>query len=133
MPPSGISTTRRPIETTTPNFIKQTGAVQRTDDKIYDGCGDTKTCFGAPDNCVESKSCTTFSAVIVRGDRYIIELRSQRNAGYVALGLSDDDRMGKDSVVECLSESGSIKAYSSMTVAANGRYDSPRTGIVSLT
>lgn len=133
VPPSGISTTRRPIETTIPTFIRQPGPAQRTDDIIYDGCGDTKTCFGSPDNCVQSKSCTTFSAVIVRGDRYIIELKSARNAGYVALGLSDDDKMGRDSVVECLSESGSIKAYTSMTVVGNGKFDSPRTGIVSFT
>lgn len=65
------------------------------------------------------------------GERYIIELRSARSAGYVALGLSDDDKMGKDSVVECLSESGSVKAYTSMTVVSNGNFDSPRAGIVS--
>lgn len=69
---------------------------------------------------------------LFEGDRYIIELRSSRQAGYVALGLSDDDKMGKDSVVECVNESGSVKAYTSMTVVANGKFDSPRTGIVSL-
>lgn len=129
--PSGISTTRRPIETTTPSFSRSTSTSQRTEDRIYEGCGDTKTCFGSPDNCVATKSCQTFSAVIVRGDRYIVELRSQKNAGYVALGLSDDDKMGRDSVVECVSQSGSVKAYTSMTVAGAGKYDSPRTGIVS--
>lgn len=67
VPPNGISTTRRPIETTTPNFVRSTSSVQRSDDRIYDGCGDTKTCFGSPDNCVASKSCQTFSAILVRG------------------------------------------------------------------
>lgn len=70
--------------------------------------------------------------VSLTGDRYIIELRSQRNAGYVALGLSDDDKMGRDSVVECLVEAGTVRAYSSMTLVAGGKFDSPRTGIVSL-
>lgn len=65
--PSGISTTRRPIETTTPSFSRSTSRQQQNDDKIYEGCGDIKTCFGSPDNCVASKSCQTFSAVIVRG------------------------------------------------------------------
>lgn len=69
--------------------------------------------------------------VCLTGDRYIFELRSQRNAGYVALGLSDDDKMGRDSVVECLVEAGSVKAYTSMTSVGNGKFDAPRTGIVS--
>jgi hypothetical protein len=132
VPQSGISTTRRPIQTTTPNFVRATSGLKRTEDVIYDGCGDTKTCFGSPENCVATKTCQTFSAVIVKGDRYIFEMKSQRNAGYVALALSDDDKMGRDSVVECVSEAGSVKAYTSWTIVANGKYDSPRTGIVSL-
>lgn len=59
-------------------------------------------------------------------------MRSARSAGYVALGLSDDDKMGKDSVVECVNESGSVKAYTSWTVVSNGKFDAPRTGIVRL-
>lgn len=85
---SGISTTRKPIAATTPNFYRPTSASARDDEKLYEGCGDTKTCFGSPDNCVETKTCETFSAVIVKGDRYIFELKSKSNAGYVALGLS---------------------------------------------
>lgn len=127
--PNGISTTRRPIQATTPNFERPSSGQRQTVDKIYDGCGDTKTCFGSPDNCVATKSCQTFSAVNVRGDRYIYELRSAKSAGYVALGLSDDEKMGKDSVVECLSEAGTIKAYTSWTVVADGKFDAPRTGI----
>lgn len=38
--------------------------------------------------------------------------------------------MGKDSVVECVKESGAVKAYTSMTVVGSGKFDSPRTGIV---
>lgn len=60
-------------------------------------------------------------------------MKSSKNAAYVALGLSDDDKMGRDSVVECISESGSVKAYMSWTVVANGKFDAPRTGIVSET
>ncbi|CRL00019.1 CLUMA_CG013306, isoform A [Clunio marinus] len=127
--PSGISTTRRPIEVTTPNFVRSTSGLKNNDDFIYDGCGDTKTCFGSPDNCVATKSCQTFSAVIVKGDRYIIEMRSTKSAAYVALGLSDDEKMGKDSVVECVNESGSVKAYTSWTIVSNGKFDAPRTGI----
>lgn len=81
VPPVGIST-RRPIETTTPNFVRATQSQKRNDDKIYDGCGDTKTCFGSPDNCVQTKSCETFSAVIVRGD-----LRIKAREMYIFLKL----------------------------------------------
>lgn len=66
IPNNGISTTRLPIATTTPNFVRSTASPKK-DDGIYDGCGDTKTCFGSPDGCVASKSCQTFSAIIVRG------------------------------------------------------------------
>lgn len=64
---NGISTTRRPIQATTPNFVRPSMGLKDDSDKIYDGCGDIKTCFGTPDNCVATKSCQTFSAVIVRG------------------------------------------------------------------
>jgi hypothetical protein len=47
--------------------------------------------------------------------------------------LSEDEKMGRDSVVECLNESGSVKAYTSLTEVGNGKYDAPRTGIVSKT
>lgn len=60
-------------------------------------------------------------------------MRSTRSAAYVAVGLSDDDKMGKDSVIECINEAGSVKAFSSMTIAAGGKYDAPRSGIVSET
>lgn len=128
--PNGISTTRSPLQVnTTPRWVRPTPVSQTNDDKIYDGCGDIKTCFGSPDNCIATKSCQTFSAVIVRGEKYIIEMKSRKNAGYVALGLSDDDKMGRDSVVECISQSGSVKAFTSWTVVANGKFDAPRTGV----
>lgn len=58
-------------------------------------------------------------------------MKSKLNAGYVAVGLSEDDKMGRDSVIECVSQAGSVKAYTSWTVVANGKFDAPRTGIVS--
>lgn len=47
-------------------------------------------------------------------------------ANYVALALSHDDRMGSDSVMECVLENGIVRAYTSWT---DGRLESPRTGI----
>jgi hypothetical protein len=49
----------------------------------------------------------------------------------ITFNALDDDKMGRDSVVECVKESGTIKAYTSWTIVGPGKYDSPRTGIVS--
>lgn len=92
--PNGISTTRRPIQATTPNFVPQQTGSKRTGDIIYDGCGDTKTCFGSPDNCVASKSCQTFSAVIVKGefssgrDRFLNHFEISRQPLYHRVAIS---------------------------------------------
>lgn len=75
-PSNGISTTRRPIQSTTPNFVKPLVKASFNRDTFYDGCGENKTCFGNPDGCVATQSCQTITAVIVRGERYIFEMRS---------------------------------------------------------
>ena len=43
---NGISTTRRPIQSTTPNFVKPLVKANSNRDTFYDGCGENKTCFG---------------------------------------------------------------------------------------
>lgn len=49
---------------------------------------------------------------------------------YIALGLSDDDKMGGDSVIECVPENNRINAYTSYTTAptpfASGRDGIPQ-------
>ncbi|KAH8396978.1 hypothetical protein KR215_007085 [Drosophila sulfurigaster] len=87
------------------------------EDSFYDGCGQTKTCFGFPDGCVATKSCNGLSAVAVRGDIFEFELRSGKgsDAAYVALGLSHDAKMGEDLATECVPENGRVNLYSSYT------------------
>lgn len=91
---------------------------ERQTDQIYDGCGVTKTCFGFPDGCVESKSCRTIATSIVRGERFEFEIKSapRENPAYVAVALSTDNKMGDDSVMECVPENGQIRAYASWTL-----------------
>lgn len=48
----------------------------------------------------------------------------------MAVGLSTDDRMGQDSVMECVPEQGTPRAYSSWTVS-EPRLGVTRQGIVS--
>lgn len=44
---------------------------------VYEGCGVSKTCFGiGPGDCVQSRRCVTFGAVIYRDGRFIFEIRS---------------------------------------------------------
>lgn len=38
--------------------------------------------------------------------------------------------MGDDSVMECIYDSGSVRALSSWTVVSNGKFDAPRNGVV---
>ncbi|KAG5675626.1 hypothetical protein PVAND_005515 [Polypedilum vanderplanki] len=124
-----ISTTRSPLQPTyifTNSGIKNNSEPQ---DEIYRDCGFSKTCFGVPNDCIKTKSCSSFIAVKVEGDKYVFEMRSQSKAAYIATGLSTDDKMGDDSVVECVNESGSIKAYTSWTTVGGGKFDSSRNGI----
>ncbi|XP_019562157.1 putative ferric-chelate reductase 1 homolog isoform X1 [Aedes albopictus] len=125
----GISTTRQPPTTTTvPPYVPRATAASDSSDPIYQGCGDTKGCFGFPEGCVESRNCRAVVATIVQGERYIFEMKSGYNRpAYIAVGLSNDAKMGDDSVVECVPEQGTVNAYASWTFA--GPYGVSRQGI----
>lgn len=85
-------------------------------DIIYQGCGDTKLCFGVPQNCVPTGTCTAIVAVFVAGDQYTFELQANGNPKYVAAGLSMDKNMGDDSAMECVrNDNGQIKLFTSWT------------------
>lgn len=126
-PSNGISTTRRPFyQPTSPDYVpNRTKITQNQGDPFYDQCGDTKSCFGFPDGCVEQKNCKAAVATIVIGERYLFEMKAfDQNAAYVASALSMDNKMGDDSVMECVPERGQgIKAYASWT------YSSPKYGV----
>lgn len=90
----------------------------RVMDPFYDNCGQTKTCFGSPDGCLSTQDCAAVTAVKVEGTRYMFELKA-RNAAYVAVGISDDQKMGGDSVMECVHENvgtNLVKAYMSWNI-----------------
>lgn len=40
--------------------------------------------------------------------------------------------MGDDSVMECIYDTGSIKALNSWTIVQSGKFDAPRAGVVNL-
>ncbi|VVC24734.1 Hypothetical protein CINCED_3A009275 [Cinara cedri] len=90
----------------------------RVADPFYNDCGQQKTCFGSPDGCLSTQDCSAVMAVKVEGTRYLFEMKA-RNAAYVAVGISEDQKMGGDSVMECVHEkigTGLISSYMSWNV-----------------
>lgn len=85
-------------------------------DEIYQGCADTKLCFGVPQNCIEKGDCKAIVAVFVAGDVYTFEVQGTGNPKYVAAALSLDTKMGDDSAMECVrNNNGIINLYTSWT------------------
>lgn len=57
--------------------------VTRNDDEenflnsqLYEGCGETKSCFGVPENCVKSKNCEYLGTFSVQSGKYNFEVKS---------------------------------------------------------
>ncbi|CAG9761930.1 unnamed protein product [Ceutorhynchus assimilis] len=94
-------------------------------DPFYQGCSFSKLCFGSPANCIDSKNCKSAVAVSVAGDKYDFELKAESGAAWVGVGLSDDDRMGDDSVIECVKRGNGIAAFMSYT-KGKPNYGAPR-------
>ncbi|XP_066596547.1 putative ferric-chelate reductase 1 homolog isoform X2 [Prorops nasuta] len=107
------STAQNTFRTTTPPSFSPTVFYElKTQEPIYDGCGTTKTCFGVPEECWQTKNCNALVTVLVRGERFLFEMLG-RGAKYIAVGLSRDQSMGNDSVVECTNEGGQIGLHMS--------------------
>ena len=58
-------------------------------DSFYDGCGDTKVCFGVPDNCYSDRSCEMFGAVTYDNHNFTFELLAQGKSNDI-LNYIDD-------------------------------------------
>ncbi|XP_060778700.1 putative ferric-chelate reductase 1 isoform X2 [Neoarius graeffei] len=67
------------------------------------GCGSSKTCLSEPTDCDPSTNsdCYFMSATpLSSGSGFMLEL-SGRVAGYIAIGFSDDRKMGNDDIYIC--------------------------------
>ncbi|XP_069683115.1 putative ferric-chelate reductase 1 homolog [Periplaneta americana] len=124
---SGISTTRQPIAPTTTTVPTVPTRPQRRDsvrvDPIYEGCGSEKTCFGSSAGCIESRDCVAVVSCLVQGDKFVFDMQAQRST-YVAVGLSRDNKMGEDSVVECVNDGrgpNRVNAYMSWNAGKSNR------------
>ncbi|CAG9863967.1 unnamed protein product [Phyllotreta striolata] len=103
--------------TTTPAYFEPPAArpAAAEFDAFYEGCAVTKMCFGAPEDCVRTRACRAAVAVTVAGDRYDFEMKATANAAWVGVGLSDDAKMGDDSVIECVKTDRGVRSYMSLT------------------
>ncbi|XP_014608300.1 PREDICTED: putative ferric-chelate reductase 1 homolog [Polistes canadensis] len=108
------STSSTTLRTTTPPYYnpRDDEKDDNEDDPFYEGCSETKNCFGLPDGCLQTKNCKIAVSVLVRGDRYLFEMQG-REGKYVAVGLSENNKMDDDSVVECTNDGNDIKLYTS--------------------
>lgn len=91
---------------------------------IYQGCADTKGCFGLPDpSCVAKTSCTSLVTYALKGARFEFELWANNAApnSYVAVAFSFDNRMGDDSVTECTLTNGRVHTYMSYNEGKSNR------------
>lgn len=62
-------------------------------------------------------------SILAQDDKFNV-LDILDNPAYVAVGLSTDNRMGEDAVMECVPENGQVRAYTSWTTP------SPNLGVI---
>uniref|UniRef100_A0A4W5KRX3 Zgc:163022 n=1 Tax=Hucho hucho TaxID=62062 RepID=A0A4W5KRX3_9TELE len=74
------------------------------------GCGSTKVCFSHPLNCdpVVSPDCYFMSALTSPGDTAVQLEMTGPSDGYIAIGFSDDQRMGNYDIYICGRGSGGL-------------------------
>ena len=101
---------------TSPHYTAEEETTRHVnEDSFYNGCDDTKKCFGTPEGCVSTQNCVIVTAITVKHELYEFEMKSTGKK-WVGVGLSDDNKMGDDSVIECVHhDNGTIRAYMSWT------------------
>ncbi len=85
----------------------------------YDGCQETKGCFGTTDGCVESRSCTGYTTYVMNDDGSVLFTMVGDDVpgnSYVSFALSEDNLMSEASVMYCfLGEDGLIQVVMAWT------------------
>lgn len=83
--------------------------------KLYHGCHSTKGCFGMPADCVSTKSCNFLVTYKTNGGKmdFSISAAKKPAGSYVALGFSDDSKMGDDLVLACVDGTNMVTTWNS--------------------
>jgi hypothetical protein len=88
---------------------------------VYDGCDGVKGCLGLPGgSCIQERSCSALLTFAQRNQFFELELWATNSPvnSFVAVGFSDDNKMGDDSVTECTVVNGRVNVYMSRNDAS---------------
>ncbi|XP_076355010.1 putative ferric-chelate reductase 1 homolog [Tachypleus tridentatus] len=72
---------------------------------LYSDCeSQKKSCFGMPSLCIRDKSCSVILVYIYKEGEVEFEMTGALGSSnkYIAVGMSEDNKMGDDSVTECV-------------------------------
>ncbi|XP_045117607.1 putative ferric-chelate reductase 1 homolog isoform X2 [Portunus trituberculatus] len=120
-PPVPETTTTTSTTTSTASTPAEVASLERDLINIYDDCGNSKGCFGFPAECETNKKCTMLVTYSKVSSGYKFEIVGSTTTGYVAAGLSDDEKMGGDSVMACLASAGANSGPDVVMAFNNGR------------
>ncbi|GFR30039.1 putative ferric-chelate reductase 1 homolog [Trichonephila clavata] len=92
--------------------------------RMYDGCFESKGCFGIPGNCIADGDCLVLLSYTKHDDGIAFKLAGflEENQ-YMAFGLSNDPVMGEDNVYECVKTEDALIARQSWN---EGKSNIPR-------
>ncbi|TDG97013.1 hypothetical protein EPR50_G00220440 [Perca flavescens] len=93
--PTTLTTSTTTIQQFTPPSLVQQTSISSAN------CSISKVCFSQPSNCDPANGdCYFMSALMVSGEAIRYEMKGPSN-GYIAFGLSDDQKMGNDDIYIC--------------------------------
>ena len=76
----------------------------------YDGCNEDKGCFGLKEGCTSTSNCPAMVTYQYLEDskqfQFKLHVKSVDSGRYVAVGFSNDNKMGDDLVIFCSTEDG---------------------------
>lgn len=89
----------------------------------YSQCGISKGCFGFPLDCVEREDCEVLVSYTYsqEGVSFTMEGSLSNPRSYIATGISEDNEMGDDSVMECFIEENGVSAQESWNTGKTNR------------
>ncbi|XP_045174249.2 uncharacterized protein LOC123535601 [Mercenaria mercenaria] len=96
-------------------------------------CGITKGCFPAPSDCTTNCDyLVTWRESGIEDVEFTLQRKTAENNYWIAIGLSDDPKMGNDSVTECVSYDGIVDvkvSFNDPTYKMNRRLDTSNFGV----
>jgi len=122
-------------------FSKNNTDHNNTEAAIYEDCFQTKGCFGYPSKCELQKNCdiiVTYSKLSDRAEKgYRFQIGGKAANNYVAAALSDDNKMGEDSVMACVKDPSTgkldVNMYWNVGHSASNELADPHFGLSGIT